>query len=129
VLRRRFGDDAMLWGLLGVLATSFLLLSSAGGSWVVLLLGVQAIANGVYSPLTKTLLNQEIDDSSQRAAILSVDSMGRRAAMGIFAPVAGLYGEDSVLELCGAIGVVGLVILLFTRLRRPAMVPSVEAGD
>ena len=116
-VRRRLGDDVVVWALLGGLAASFLLLGAAGAVGVVLLLGVQAVATGIYSPLTKVLVNQEIRDSSRRAAILSVESMGRRAAMGILAPVAGLYGEDSVLELCGVVGLGGLVVLLFTRLR------------
>jgi MFS family permease len=116
-LRRRLGDDVLVWALLGGLAASFLLLGAAGAVGVVLLLGVQAVATGIYSPLTKVLVNQEIRDSSRRAAILSVESMGRRAAMGVLAPVAGLYGEESVLELCGVIGLGGLVVLLFTRLR------------
>ena len=94
---------------------------SAPFAVVLVLLGVQAIANGVYSPLTKPLLNQEITDSSRRAAILSVDSMARRAAIGIFAPIAGLYGEESVLELCGAIGIIGLILLAVAHMRRPAL--------
>ena len=120
-LRHRLGDELLLWLLLGGLAASFLLLDAVRGPWVVILLGVQAVANGVYSPLTKPLLNHEITDSSRRAAILSVDSMARRAAMGVFAPIAGLYGEDSVLALCGAIGVIGLVVLAVARLRRPVL--------
>jgi MFS family permease len=125
--RRRLGDEVMLWSLLGGLAVSFLLLGAVGGPWVVVLLGVQAVANGVYSPLTKPLVNQEITDSSRRAAILSVESMGRRAAIGILAPLAGLYGEASVLELCGVVGLLGLVILAATRVRirvEPGQVPA-----
>jgi hypothetical protein len=118
-LRRRIGDDMLLWGLLAALAVSFLGLShAANGPWMLALLLVQAVANGIYSPLTKPLLNQEITDSSRRAAVLSVESMARRAAMGIFAPLVGLYGESDVMTLCGLVGVGGFVLLAFARLRR-----------
>jgi MFS family permease len=126
-IRRRVGDELLVWGLLGGLAVSFLGLEAVGGPWVVLLLGVQAVANGVYSPLVKPLVNHEITDSSRRAAILSVESMGRRTAMGVLVLVAGLYGEASVLTLCGAIAVIGLVILAITRIRRAEVaVPTPE---
>jgi hypothetical protein len=79
------------------------------------LLVVQAIANGIYSPLTKPLLNNEIADSSQRAAVLSVESMARRVAMGLFAPLVGLYGQTDVMLLCGAVGLGGLLVLVAAR--------------
>ena len=81
------------------------------------LLLVQAVANGIYSPLTKPLLNREIPDSRGRAAVLSVESMARRAAMSVFAPLVGLYGQRDVMLLCGAVGLAGLVLLALARLR------------
>ncbi len=116
--RLQLGDDALLWGLLATLALSFVAMSLASGPVVLALLAVQAVASGLYSPLTKPLLNAEIHDSRQRAAVLSTESMARRAAMGVFAPIAGLYGEQSVLLLCGAIGALGLLLLLMTRMTR-----------
>jgi len=80
------------------------------------LLFVQAVASGIYSPLTKPLLNREIR-SENRAAVLSVESMARRAAIGVFAPLVGLYGQTNVMFLCGAVGLAGLVILAFARMR------------
>ncbi len=115
-LRRRFGDDALLWGVLAVLSASFVGLAGAmAGPWMLSLLVVQAIANGVSSPLTKPILNAEIVDSSQRAAILSVESMARRIAMGVFAPLVGLYGEADVMLLCGGVGIAGMVLLALSR--------------
>jgi hypothetical protein len=117
--RRRLGDDAMLWGLLVALAVSFLgLAGAANGPWMLALLVVQAGANGVYSPLTKPLLNREIVDSSLRASVLSVESMARRAAMGVFAPLVGLYGETDVMVLCGVVGLAGLAALAIARVGR-----------
>jgi MFS family permease len=118
-LRRRFGDDMLLWGLLAALTASFVGLAGAGrGPWMLGLLAVQAIANGIYSPLTKPLLNREIADSSRRAAVLSVESMARRAAMGVFAPLVGLYGRTDVMVLCGGVGIVGFALLAIPRIRR-----------
>lgn len=117
-LRRRFGDETLLWALLGGLAVSFVLMEELRGPFVLALLAVQAVANGLYSPLVKPLLNQEITDSSRRATMLSVESIVRRAAMGLFAPVAGLYGASSALTLYGLIGLVGLVVLALLAARR-----------
>jgi hypothetical protein len=83
------------------------------------LLLVQAIATGMASPLIKPIVNREITDASRRAATLSVESMARRCAMGVFAPLVGLYGEADVMLLCGVVGLVGLAFLLgASRLRR-----------
>jgi MFS family permease len=111
LLRRRFGDELLLWGLLAALAASFLGLAASRGPWMLALLVVQAVANGVYSPLTKPLLNAEIRDSARRASILSVESMARRAATGLFAPLVGLAGQADGMVACGAIGAGGLVLL------------------
>lgn len=130
LLRRRFGDELLLWLLLGVLAGSFIGLAGVGnGPWMLALLGVQAIAAGLYSPLTKPLLNVEITDSRRRAAILSVESMARRAAMGLFAPLAGLYGQSNVMLLCGAVGILGLVLLAVARVEPKPVESRVEIPD
>lgn len=111
-LRERLGDAALLWGLLAMLAASFLGLAVVErGPWMLALLAVQAVANGMYSPLTKPLLNREITDADGRAAVLSVESMVRRAALAALAPIAGLSGEGAVLVVCGAIGLGGLGLL------------------
>jgi hypothetical protein len=136
--RRRLGDDLLLWTLLGGLAISFLGLAGvAHGPWMLALLLVQAVANGIYSPLTKPLLNAEIRDSSRRAAVLSVESMARRAAMGVFSPLVGLYGESNVMALCGVVGLSGLLVLAVFRgsplvdhrARHPAVDGEHLAGD
>jgi len=128
-LRARFSDEVLLWSLLGILAISFVGLAGAGaGPWMLALLGVQAIAAGIYSPLTKPLLNREIADSSRRAAVLSVESMVRRAAMGLFAPLAGLYGQSDVMLLCGFVGLGGMVMLVVARTRDRSFGAPVDPG-
>lgn len=117
-LRRRFGDGPVMWALLGVLAISYLGLAGvASGDVMLALLVVQAIATGIYSPLTKPLLNREITDANSRAAILSVESMARRAAMMVFAPLLGLSGTSVVMAICGGVGLAGMAVLaaLLTR--------------
>ncbi len=116
LLRRRFGDELLLWGLLAALAVSFIGLAGVvDGPWMLSLLLVQAVANGIYSPLTKPLMNREISDSSRRAAVLSIESMARRFATGIFSPLVGLYGQADVMLLCGAVGIGGFVVLALAR--------------
>jgi hypothetical protein len=118
-LRRLFGDESLIWTLLAVLALSFVLLAEVRGPWVLVLLAVQAFANGLYSPLVKPLLNREIPDSRVRATVLSVESIVRRSAMGVFAPIAGWYGAASAMYVCAAIGLGGLAILAAVALRAP----------
>jgi hypothetical protein len=119
LLRRRFGDELLLWGLLAALAVSFIGLAGvAHGPWMLSLLVVQAVANGIYSPLTKPLMNREITDSGHRAAVLSIESMARRAATGIFSPLVGLYGQADVMILCGVVGIGGFVLLAIARVKR-----------
>ncbi len=120
-LRRRFGDETLLWSLLGLLAVSFVLLAEVRGTWVIGLLAVQALANGMYSPLVKPILNREILESGRRATVLSIESIVRRSAMGVFAPVAGFYGAGSAMYLCGAIGLGGLAILAVFAMRTPSL--------
>lgn len=130
LLRRRFGDELLLWVLLAALAVSFIGLAGvAHGPWMLSLLLVQAVANGIYSPLTKPLLNREITDSSRRAAVLSIESMGRRAAIGIFSPLVGLYGQADVMLLCGAVGIGGFVVLAIARIRRTELAPPGSAAQ
>jgi MFS family permease len=120
LLRRLFGDESLIWTLLAVLALSFVLLAEVRGPWVLVLLAVQAFALGLYSPLIKPLLNREIPDSRVRATVLSVESIVRRSAMGVFAPIAGFYGAASTMYVCAAIGLGGLAILAAIALRGPA---------
>ncbi|MCP4443734.1 MAG: MFS transporter [Myxococcales bacterium] len=116
LLRRRLGEKTLVWGLLGTLALSFVLLNQISGQWALCLLAVQAVANGLYSPLVKPLLNREISNSARRATMLSMESIARRVAMGVFSPIAGYYGASSAMYLCGGIGFVGIVLLaLFVR--------------
>lgn len=121
-LRKLLGEEVLIYGLLGLLSLSFLLLEQLQGDIApLLMLGVQAVAIGLYSPLVKTMLNRQIVDSNRRATILSVESIARRMAKGLFAPVAGYVGAASAMYLCGGIGLVGLLALMLLSAR---MVPT-----
>ncbi len=111
LLRRMLGERNLVWGLLATLALSFMLLNQIAGQWALCLLLVQAIANGLYSPLVKPMLNREIADSRRRATMLSMESIVRRIAMGVFSPIAGFYGHSSAMYLCGGIGLMGIILL------------------
>lgn len=112
-LRRWLGEETMVYGLLGVLSLSFILLNQLHGELApLLMLGIQALAIGMYSPLVKTMLNRQITNSDQRATILSVESIARRGAKGLFSPLAGYAGATSAIYLCGAVGLIGFVALV-----------------
>lgn len=126
-LRRRFGEDALVWGVMGMLAISFLLLVKVSGALVLVLLAVQAVASGLYSPLIKPMINREIADSGRRATVLSIESIMRRAAMGLFLLSASLLGSSSAIYLCGAVGLAGGVLLWATA-RPPGATARTDVG-
>lgn len=122
VLRRYLGERGLVIALPATLALSYLLLGAYSSTLGVALLLVQNIANGVYSPLSKDLLNREIADSSQRATVLSVESMVRRLAFAGFAPLVGVVidraGLSGGLYVCATLGIVGSIALGFHVARR-----------
>lgn len=110
-LRAWLGEGTLVWGLLATLAISFLLLNSIAGPWALAMLAVQGATKGLYSPLVKPILNREITDSSQRATVLSVESIARRTATGVVSLVAAAYGAYAAIYWCGALGVAGFAVL------------------
>jgi predicted MFS family arabinose efflux permease len=121
-VRRWLGEARLLWSMPLLLAASYLIMGRFVAMFGVALLAVQAIVNGLYSPLIKELLNREIADSGQRATVLSVESMARRLGFGAFAPVAGLlidgHGLHAGLDLCAGAGAVAFGFLVASGLRR-----------
>jgi MFS family permease len=124
-VRRVLGESSLIWGLPLTLAVTYFVLGRWFRFWGIALLSVQSLVNGIYSPLSKELLNREIAHSGQRATVLSVESMARRLAFGAFAPMAGLVidkrGLHSGFYVCalgGFVGGVGLLIYSVWRRRR-----------
>jgi predicted MFS family arabinose efflux permease len=121
-IRRLLGESALVITLPLLLAATYLGLGHWFAQWGIALLTLQSIANGVYSPFSKELLNREIRDSGHRATVLSVESMARRLAFGVFAPIAGRLidqrGLGAGLQSCAVVGVGGGVILIALAVRR-----------
>lgn len=121
-VRRLVGEARLVWGLPLAIAASYFVLGRWFAVWGVALLAVQSMANGLYSPFSKELLNREIADSGQRATVLSVESMARRLAFGAFAPIAGVlidaHGLGAGLYLCAGAGLVGGALLVASGVRR-----------
>ncbi|HTM19856.1 MAG TPA: MFS transporter, partial [Kofleriaceae bacterium] len=126
-LRRWLGEASLVWGMLALLAVSFLLLHQLAGPWVLPLLAVQAATTGLYSPLVKPIVNREIRDSGRRATGLSVESIARRFASGGGALIAAFYGAHSAIYLCGGLALGGLVSLVIASRYAPAPPARVRA--
>lgn len=126
-VRRRIGEAGLVWGLPMVLGLTYACLTSTVALVGVGLLVLQAWCNGIYSPLSKELLNREIHESRQRATVLSVESMFRRLAFGVFAPVAGWlldsHGLVGARLLCFGFAIVGALVLGSALRRRGAAGP------
>src|SRR5262249_4753779 len=107
-----------------VLGVTYVVLGRFATLWGVGLLVAQKAVDGLYSPVTKELLNQEIDDRGRRATVLGVESMVRRIAFGLFAPACGLlfdrHGRAAPFYLCGVVGLVGGMLLAARRSRAAA---------
>ena len=114
-VRRRIGERGLVVVLPLALGACYLVLGRSGLPLGLGLLALHAVANGVYSPLSKDLLNRQISDSSQRATVLSVESMARRLGFGAFAPLAGFlidrHGLAAGLQITGALGLLGAVAM------------------
>jgi MFS family permease len=121
-IRRAIGESTLVILLPLVLATAYFGLGAWFSGWGIALLLLQSVANGVYSPFSKELLNREIRDSGHRATILSVESMARRLAFGAFAPLAGVLIDVHCLReglwACGGLGLLGGSALIFLALLR-----------
>lgn len=115
LLRRQISEATMVWTLLGTLVVTFFLLGTIRGPLALVVMGIQAAANGLYSPLVKLMMQRQIHESHRRATVLSVESMARRTAFGLFSPIAGgvmgAYGPGVGLLLCGAVGLGGMIAL------------------
>jgi MFS family permease len=114
-IRARFRNGSIYWVLPAVMGASYLLLGRFATLWGIGLLVAQKAVDGLYSPLTKELLNREIADSSQRATVLSVESMVRRICFGVFAPLVGVlydaFGRGAAFYLCALVGGLGALAL------------------
>jgi hypothetical protein len=121
-VRRRMGERSLMLLLPLTLGLGYLALGKVGWPAGLVLFAVYALANGIYSPFSKELLNRQITDSAQRATVLSVESAARRLVFGAFAPMAGvLIDRDALsagLQVTGLLGVFGALLLAISIARR-----------
>jgi hypothetical protein len=133
LLRRQIPEATLVWTLLGTLVVTFFLLGTLRGPIVLVVMGIQAAANGLYSPLVKLMMQRQIVESHRRATVLSVESMARRTAFGLFSPVAGgvmsAWGPSVGLLLCGGVGLLALVALSSRERRAVPAAPIAVAPE
>jgi MFS family permease len=120
--KHRVDGGPLVWGTPIVLAACYLALAAVDVRLGLAVLATQAAAGGLFSPVTKALVNHAVPDSSQRATILSVESMMRRLAYGLFsalllAPMLSRNGLAAALVGCAGAGGLGVAILAVTRTR------------
>jgi MFS family permease len=120
-IRARLPGGSIVWVLPAVLAVSYLVLGRFCALWGIALLATQKGVDGLYSPLTKEMLNREIEDSAERATVLSAESMVRRLLFSLFAPACGMlfdrFGRSAAYELCGVVGLLAVGHALWGRQR------------
>jgi MFS family permease len=129
-IRRRIPGPALYWALPLTLGATYLVLGRFAASWGVVLLLAQKAVDGVYSPLTKELINRDVPDSGARATVLSVESMVRRLAFCAFAPLLGVLMDhvslSAALYACSITAGLGAAALVRARPRVPLGLPSVS---
>lgn len=118
LLRRRFSEATLLWSLPILLTVTYFVLGQFTGGVAMVALALQALPNGLYSPLVKPLIQRQIDDSGRRATVLSVESMVRRGAFFVLSPMIGFFVESystgAGLMVCASFGVIGMAVLAAT---------------
>lgn len=137
-------EAPLLWSLPLLLATTYLFVSLLGPFMAVALMVPHFMVTGVYSPVMKTLINQQVTDSGVRATVLSVESALRRLVVLAVTPVLGLIfrltegGEGAggpsagslrpALLLCGGIALLAL-LMHYLYLRRQKVGAPTRASE
>jgi MFS family permease len=123
--RARYSSEVMMWTVVMVLISSFALLTYAHAfAFIAALLLAHSVVNGMYSSLTKPLINEQIVDPTQRAAVLSVESMVRRGGVSLLAIITGGLGQSVSLWVAAAAGTVGALLLWSTGRRSESALGS-----
>jgi MFS family permease len=83
-------QEPILWALPALLVFCYLFMGLLGSLMVVALMIGHYVVTGVYSPVVKTLINEEMSDSGVRATVLSVESAVKRLVLLVVAPLLSL---------------------------------------
>ncbi len=126
-------QEPVLWALPALLVVCYLFLGLLGPVMVVALMIGHYVVTGVYSPVVKTLINEETADSTVRATVLSAESALKRLLLLVVAPALSLVLELSdpsaggapttramrpVLLVCSGLALLAFVAQLFYQRQR-----------
>ncbi len=88
-LVRWLGKGPILLLLPSVSALAFLIQGISHGAWCYAMYLVPALAMGLYSPIIRILINENVAASERRATVLSIEGMFRRLGYVFFSPIIG----------------------------------------
>lgn len=88
-------ETPLLWALPLLLAACYLFVSMFGPFVAVALMVPHFVVSGLYSPVVKTLLNEQLDHSHVRATVLSAESAVKRLVVLAVTGVLGVIFELS----------------------------------
>jgi MFS family permease len=136
-------EDALLWAMPVTLAVCYLFIGLLGPVMVVALMVAHFVVTGCYSPVVKTLINQDLHESGVRATVLSAESAVKRLVVLVVTPVLSLVfalGEGArpgaypttsamrpALLICGGIAVVGVIMNALYRRKKAGGLSSAPA--
>ena len=83
-------QEPILWLMPALLVFCYLFMGLLGPLMVVGLMIGHYVVTGVYSPVVKTLINEEMSDSGVRATVLSAESAAKRLVLLAVAPLLSL---------------------------------------
>lgn len=136
-------EEPILWVLPLLLVVCYLFMGLLGPVMVVGLMFAHFVVTGVYSPVVKTLINQEMPDSGARATVLSTESAIKRLVLLGITPVLSLIfqvtgdtqssqvttdGMQPVLFVCSGIALLAVVTQYLHHRHRRAVARIVRRG-
>ena len=123
------GRGPILLFLAAIAAVAFLIQGIAHGPWCYGLFLLPALALGLFSPVIKIIINENVSNPERRATVLSVEGMFRRLGYAFFSPIIGWLVDSLPLGAVfismaflgfAAAGIGALVIVIGNgRMRRP----------
>ncbi len=138
-------QEPILWALPAVLVVCYLFMGLLGPLMVVGLMISHYVVTGVYSPVVKTLINEEMSDSGVRATVLSAESAAKRLVLLAVAPLLSLIftltgtgtsgnaptagAMRPVLLVCSALALMAFVAQYYYQRQRRAGRPTSGARD
>jgi predicted MFS family arabinose efflux permease len=136
-LIRWLGKGPILFLLPAVSAIAFLVQGVTHGPWCYGVYLMPALALGLFSPIIRILINENVQQSERRATVLSIEGMFRRLGYVFFSPIIGWLLDSFTLGAVfvamaflgfAASGISAMIIVIGNgRLKRP--LPVEQAAD